>query len=96
MDPRLKSTSGGCSQAIERDGVADDQQQLGFINLFRVHFHVLSVEERHVLRHIEIQQRSYSDVANRLGTTAEVVKQRVFDARRKVYLAMAPTLGETT
>ena len=68
--------------------------ELHFTSLYRVYYHILEPNERRALWLVEVEGRSYDEIAEIMACARADVKQAVFLARRKLFWGMGRTLEE--
>ncbi len=61
-----------------------DHAYLLFLGLYLRHFEQLSAREQRALTMVEVEQRSYREVAEQLGMSLANVKMMIFRARRRI------------
>lgn len=91
VDQRERSPQRAAAE--HEDAVAVDQAYLLFLNLYRHHFEGLSAKERRLLTQVEIDRRSYADIASELGCPTGNVKMAVFRARRRITTRLTCSLS---
>lgn len=88
-EPPETASNGPLGGAIERESREECAQvYMTYLHLYLRFYAMLSERERHALRLVEVEERSYRQAAEELGIKLENLKMVIFRARRKIHRAM--------
>ena len=87
--PEVRS-KGPMVGALEKESSIQCQRvYLTYLQLYLRFYSMLSDRERHAIRMVEVDERSYREAADELGIKLENLKMVIFRARRKIYRSMS-------
>lgn len=90
-DQRMRQPDRAASESESSSVV--NQAYLIYLQLYLLHYGLLTAKERRALSLVEVHGRSYRDVAAELGIRLENLKMVIFRGRRKIFRGMERSLG---